>query len=77
MCSYIGKRLKKIKSSLKLFSEVAALFNECNFLGNSEWRYKAKKRIEKIKSLDIKKQYFSLDVKNAILSLENKFPLNK
>ena len=43
MCSYIGKRLKKIKSSLKLFSEVAALFNECNFLGNSNGGIKQKR----------------------------------
>ena len=39
----LEKEYKKIKSSLKLFSEVAALFNECNFLGNSNGGIKQKR----------------------------------
>ena len=72
----LDKEYEKIKNSIELFSELATLFNSCNFRGYSQWRNLAEKQIIEIKNLNIEKLYFDKTVENAIKNLNNKLPIN-
>jgi hypothetical protein len=71
------KEYQKIQNSLRIFSEVATIFNDCQFIGVSEWSYNARKEIEELKNIDIEKTYFSISVDEAKKSIEKKLPINK
>ncbi len=68
---------KKIEKSIELFSELAILFESCDFNGASEWRSNAEDKIEYLQKLDIKKKYFCITKEDAFNLLYEKLPLNK
>lgn len=71
------KEFKKIDNSLKTFSELAVIFNNCDFIGSSEWSRNANNCIKYIKNLNIKKTFFNITKEEAFQSLSKKLPLNK
>ena len=77
-CSKLMKNeYKKIKSALENFSELATVYNNCDFRGNSIWREEADAQIEEISNLNIKKSYFEISLSEALKNVEKKLPMNK
>ena len=73
----IDKEYEKIKNSVELLSELAILYNSCNFTGYSVWRNLAQKQIEEIKSLNVDNLYFNKTLENVMNNLNKKLPLNE
>ena len=71
------KEISKAYNSLKIFSELAILFEDCEFRGLSSWRETAKNSIKIIKNLNIKETYFNESVEEAKNNLKEILPLNK
>lgn len=75
--SILEKEYEKICNSLKIFSEVATIFESCNFVGMSLWRNNARNSINKIKYLNIEEKFFRIALENAKMELSKKMPINK
>ena len=54
------KKYEKIQNSLNIFSELAILYNTCQFIGLSKWKHNEKKEIEELKNLSVEKIIFQL-----------------
>ena len=68
---------KKIKNSLQTFSELSAIFKNCQYSGNSLWRSNAENEIDNLEKLNIQKMIMEISKDKAMHLLGQKFPLNK
>ena len=68
---------RKIENSLQIFSELAVIYQSCEFFGAPDWRAKTYSRIEAIKHLNIEKKYFKMSKEKALKLLILKLQLIK
>lgn len=68
---------EKIEISLNNFSNLALLYDNCKFRGNSLWRQMTNDSILKIKRLNVEKIYFKKSQKEVMDNLSRNLPINK
>lgn len=73
----MNNEYNKIKNALENFSELAIVFKNCNFRGQSIWRNEANEQIDDIVKLNVFEQYFKRPLGEALRNLEKKLPMNK
>ena len=73
----MNKEYKKIDQALKIYSDLAVVFNKSEYKGNNEEIFNADYSLRVLKKLNIEKEYLNISIEQAKINLSKILPINK
>ena len=73
----MNKEYKKIDQALKIYSDLAVVFDKSEYKGNNEEIFNADYSLRVLKKLNIEKEYLNISIEQAKINLSKILPINK